>query len=811
MMNTERNSLAAHRQPGTPRWIVRGFAICSLLVALLVAATDARAQSGVLVPSSQSDEPDSSVLELTEMTVSVTIDRQLARTRVLQIFANRTERAVEGTYVFAIPTTASIADFAVWDGDTRIPGVILEKRRAKSLYDEIAAQAIDPGLLEQEDENQSATAFTVQVAPVPAYGTKRLELEYTEMLPIDDLRSYYSFPLKPSEYGEQMIGHLRIDVRILSGFPIGDLESRGTQFPFTMDREESGALVAHFEETRIQPAQDFSFTYSIAAPRSQLDVIAYRSPERIVPSELRNPALAERQPDGYFQASAVFNGGGRAPGAASPNTKPRSVLIMLDTSLSMSGEKLERGYEAVQYFLSALTPNDHFNLVLFNDDVLAFSEKPVAGSADQTERALNFVRASYLSGGTDLESSLSRAAELAAQLPEVDGGRAIVMITDGNSTLTTTQTRRIVDTFSGANNRGVKARLNVFGIGIDTRIGLLGELAKASRGLFVWARETEDLEFKLKAFFAKVGQIPIDDLTLSVSAGDVYQVYPDGGTVAFDGSSAVFLGRYKKPGAAEFKVAGKSEQGPVELTGSIELPERDATHGEVPRLWARARVDYLLSQIELNGETDAAIDEIIALSKRYKFVTPYTSFLAAPRSLLRPRVIRPGDPVLRVKTDPSITSVVAVFPFGLVKPMRFLEKEGVWETRFLAPRDMDDGSYSCRLVLTDAIGRSYEEVKRFRIDSRPPALNVTVGPQQVKAGSDVVVSVRADKDARWIAARLFGSAPVKVEWNAEAKSNIGRLHIPDGLPAGKYTVYVTAEDFARNGAATEVEIEVLGR
>ena len=71
-------------------------------------------------------------------------------------------------------------------------------------------------------------------------------------------------------------------------------------------------------------------------------------------------------------------------------------------------------------------------------------------------------------------------------------------------------------------------------------------------------------------------------------------------------------------------------------------------------MWARARVDALLRQIALTGETKDAIDEIIALSKKYKFVTPYTSFLAAPRSLLRPRVIKPGDPVLRVRTDESL-------------------------------------------------------------------------------------------------------------------------------------------------------------
>ena len=108
-------------------------------------------------------------------------------------------------------------------------------------------------------------------------------------------------------------------------------------------------------------------------------------------------------------------------------------------------------------------------------------------------------------------------------------------------------------------------------------------------------------------------------------------------------------------------------------------------------MWARARVDALLREIALNGETKEAIDEIIALSKKYKFVTPYTSFLAAPRSLLRPRVIRPGDPVLRVRADQSIVEVTAVFPFGLTKRMTYIKGEDVWETRFVAPREMTDG------------------------------------------------------------------------------------------------------------------------
>jgi Ca-activated chloride channel family protein len=124
---------------------------------------------------------------------------------------------------------------------------------------------------------------------------------------------------------------------------------------------------------------------------------------------------------------------------------------------------------------------------------------------------------------------------------------------------------------------------------------------------------------------------------------------------------------------------------PIKLSRDVALPELSDAHQHLPRVWARARVDALLREMDLNGEREDYISEIIKLSQKYRFVTPYTAFIAAPRALLRPRLIQPGDPVLRVKTDKSINSVFAVFPFGETLPLTFLQSDGVWEVRFFAP------------------------------------------------------------------------------------------------------------------------------
>jgi Ca-activated chloride channel family protein len=256
-------------------------------------------------------------------------------------------------------------------------------------------------------------------------------------------------------------------------------------------------------------------------------------------------------------------------------------------------------------------------------------------------------------------------------------------------------------------------------------------------------------------------------------------------------------------------VSGVRDGEPFAIKGSANLPAEALEHEQLPRLWAKARVDALLEKMERDGEDRASIDEIIRLARKYKFVTPYTSFLAVPRALLRPRVIRPGDPVLRVRTDPSIVSVVALFPFGLTKPLRYLNKEDMWQTRFLAPTDMSDGVHTVRLIMRDRNGNIYRESKTFIIVSKPPTVNIKIARRQFHRGDAIQVKVSASANTRTLIAQLEGAVPVHLYWNPDALSSTGDLPIPEELSPGTYRLTVTAEDMAHNIGAQEVQIEIL--
>ena len=249
---------------------------------------------------------------------------------------------------------------------------------------------------------------------------------------------------------------------------------------------------------------------------------------------------------------------------------------------------------------------------------------------------------------------------------------------------------------------------------------------------------------------------------------------------------------------------------PFEMSSKTSLPRESFDHPQLPRLWARARVDALLEKIEREGEDQATIDEIIRLARQYKFVTPYTSFLAVPRALLRPRVIRPGDPVLRVKTDESIISVDRAISLRAGAAAALSVVGRVWQTRFLAPTDMQDGTYTVRLILRDHAGHTYRESKTFVIASKPPVVQIKLDRKRFQRGQVIDLKVSASQSTRTLVARMEGAAPVELRWDpARCRQHRRARHSRADAVPGTYRLTVMAEDIAHNIGSQEVQIEVL--
>src|ERR1700687_575208 len=158
-----------------------------ILLLLFLAPLPAFSDGGVLIPRDKS-QPDPAILSLEEMEITVDIDNGDARMFVRQIFANHTGKIEEGNYIVALPSQATVSDFAVWDGPTRIPAVVLERKRAEDIYTQLKQQAIDPGLLQMGErgsgEAKRGPGFRRGIVPIQPHGTKRLEIEYRQSIPV---------------------------------------------------------------------------------------------------------------------------------------------------------------------------------------------------------------------------------------------------------------------------------------------------------------------------------------------------------------------------------------------------------------------------------------------------------------------------------------------------------------------------------------------------------------------------------------------------------------------------------------------------
>ena len=302
---------------------------------------------------------------------------------------------MEGNYTFSLPGRALISDFAIWDGVTRIPGVILERRRAEEIYAEAKAQIIDPGLLQQGerdiDEARRTTVFSAHIMPIPAFGTKRVEMEYQERIPVGTdavaVCSSTTAGRVPRDHRRAVTNRIELALAPC----VARLSSQVSKlYPLTVRERTPNRVKADFTGERVTLNDDFALKYTLdPAKKDTLAVLTYRD--------------SASEP-GFFEASALI---GETAGRHEAPGSPRTIVALFDTSLSMQWEKLERSYMALETLLRSLRPADRFHLLLFNSDVTAFS--PQAAGPESVDKALEFVRASRLRGGTDLQKALAAA------------------------------------------------------------------------------------------------------------------------------------------------------------------------------------------------------------------------------------------------------------------------------------------------------------------------------------------------------------------------------------------------------------------
>ncbi|MBV9928389.1 MAG: VWA domain-containing protein [Acidobacteria bacterium] len=585
-----------------------------LLMALVTATADAQ---GVIVPGPcrrcpgpprPISIPMPRALPVKSIKIETKINAQVATTHVEQVFRNDTDATLEGTYFFPIPETASVAEFAIWDGDKRLVGEVRSREEARQIYDQIVRRQRDPGLLEYAGRD----LFQASIFPIPPHSDKKLELTYTQVLKAEGGTVNYRYPLGTGRNVSQIEGTVSGLVEIEGREPVRNVYSPSHEIDVSRKGERNARV--SFETAAGREPQDFQLFYTLSDADFGMTLLTHREPGK----------------QGFFLLTI-------SPKDALSEAEyvAKDVVFVLDTSGSMAeAGKMEKARAALLFGVRSLRPADRFNVINFAGEEHLMTTGLVQADAAGRARGEEFIAQLRPTGGTNINGALLAAMQ---QFDRSERPRLLVFLTDGLPTVGETKVERILDNARAARVPGV--RLFTFGVGYDVNTALLDKLASDNGGAAEYVEPKEDLEIKVSNFFTKINHPVLTNLALDMGGVESDLVYPRELPDIFRGTQLTLVGRYRNQRDLDrvvLRLTGRAGEATRAFTYSdVSFPLTTERNDFLPRLWATRRVGWLMEQIRTNGEQKELTDEITDLGTRYGIVTPYTSYLALEESEAR--------------------------------------------------------------------------------------------------------------------------------------------------------------------------------
>ncbi len=566
----------------------------ALLTQVLIPAAPALAD-GFIIPEPPPDRPivDVPYLTVKYHRVTVTIENQVATTHVDQVFVNEAKYEVEGTYIFPLPEGATISEFAMWVDGQKLEGQILERGEARRIYEDIVRRRRDPALLEYVGRN----AFQASIYPIPPQGERRIEIEYSQVLAVDNGLVEYVYPLNTEKFSPRPLEEVTVNVTVHSNEPLKAIYSPSHKVD--VERRGDHNATIGYEEYKVRPDRDFVLYYTVSAEDVGVNLLSYKPDGRS---------------DGFFLLLA-------APKVEidTQQVVAKDVILVLDVSGSMRGQKIEQAKAALRFVLDNLNDRDRFNILAFSTSTRPYARGLVP--ADERREAGDFVSRLEANGSTDINRALLEALEMAdEQRPTI-----LIFLTDGLPTTGEVDIQRIIDNVGNAAPKNV--RIFPFGVGYDVNTTLLDTIAQNHRGASGYVRPEEAIDEKVSAFYAKVSTPLLSDLQIDFGQISVDDVYPYPLPDLFAGTQLVVVGRYRNGGETAITLRGEVNGRPQSFRYDGVRFQQVGGEEFIARLWATRKIGYLLQQVRLHGEEKELIDEIVDLSIRYGIITPYTSFL----------------------------------------------------------------------------------------------------------------------------------------------------------------------------------------
>lgn len=549
----------------------RSFSLSVALLVLTSLVLPAVAQQ-LPAPALMVKQEDKTVpLGVEKVIAEARIHGPVAETTLTMTFRNDTSRNLAGDLYFPLPPGATVAGYALDIKDRMVPGVAIEKHRARIAFEKEVRKGVDPGLAEYVKGNM----FRTRVFPIPPKGTRRVRVRYVSEI-TEDPQGANLYRLPMNFEGKIKQFHLRMEVVKPADEP-KVVDSRLANFAFKKWRD------GYLAETKLTDAE---------LP-DHLTVALPEVPSRTVLTETASDGSA------YFaivERPKLSIDRDRRPA-------PRKVLVLWDASGSRAKVDRAKELQIIEKMFAQWAesigeehPACAVDLVVFRDR----TETPVRFSLTKynPEKLIAHIRTLKYDGGSAVPH-LQYGNRYRKRL----GAQVTLAFTDGMF--------NFGDTHRTAGSEG---RVIAIASGTSVDMPRLRRLTGHTGGMAFHLDSTTPEQIAAQSQSAPVLCIPAP---------------------ADSKSDKLRLGPEYLPGAGRVVVTGRIDDGnprKVKLTyrrGSERLAERThtinpagAAEGDLLRiLYAQQRLDDLMADTEANRNA------IVELGKTHSLATPHTSLL----------------------------------------------------------------------------------------------------------------------------------------------------------------------------------------
>ena len=554
---------------------------------------------GTLTPIGASHAP----IQIRTHQVNVTINNGFAQTEVLQTFFNPNAADLEAVYAFPVPTSASLSEITINNGEKTLNGEVLPRAEAEQAYAEEKAAGNDVGL----GSKNGYQTFEFKVSPVRAQSEAHLRFVYYQPLEIDTGMGRYVYPLEDGGTDEvaqsfwsandQVEGELLFNVDLKSAVPVDGVRVPGFEQAALVDQIDTGHYRVELRQAGARLNRDFVLYYRLADNLpGRVEVIPYR---------------ASADKPGTFMMVVT-------PGVdLAPLNQGADYSFVLDTSGSMQG-KIHTLAEGVAQGLGQMTAQDRFRIVSFEN-----SAREVVGWTAATpanvQTAIGQVKALQPGGGTNLYEGL----ELGLKDLDADRATSVILVTDGVTNqgfVEPAKFHRLVSQYD----------IRIFGflMGNSANWPLMRTIAESTGGFYAGVSNADDIIGQILLAKSKVTHEAMHDASFKFSGARVFDTTGDNPKKIYRGQQQVIFGRYEKSGPATVTLHARLTGEDKVYTTNFDFPAVDTDNPEIERLWAMAQIEQLELKANIGQMPPSESDDAIThLGVQYQIVTDQTAMI----------------------------------------------------------------------------------------------------------------------------------------------------------------------------------------